>query len=330
MSACLSLVARLPRSRWFKKRVIMPLPTERYTFVLTRLRYLDAAVANISTYRPDGKTPEQITALIPAADTEFADLVGKYNARNTADGTLSTAYEAGHDKAVSVYACMKSCYRSDTNCTRSIVSLPKEDRTPEQTLVRMKAVANLWVNLPSVPGTTGPLTVGGTTAAAFANMAADLEVKIAAATLADAQYSGQLAEFHSKFDDWDSFVSAAAVQGRAVYPPGSPERAYIDRIPTEPSTQLPVQAVITSATNPSPGAVFLEFTAEHATSFQVWHKGPGEPVFVKVADVLLPGEYLAAGLEPGAHEYQIVGENSRGDGPASSPTTVNVAESAVA
>lgn len=89
MSACLSLVARLPQSRWFKQRVIMPLPTERYTFVLTRLRYLDAAVANISTYRPDGKTPEQIAALIPAADTEFADLVGKYNAQNTAGGALA-------------------------------------------------------------------------------------------------------------------------------------------------------------------------------------------------------------------------------------------------
>ena len=69
----------------------MPLPTERYTFVLTRLRYLDAAVENISTFRPDGKTPEQVTALIPAADTEFAGLVGKYNSRNTADGTMSTS-----------------------------------------------------------------------------------------------------------------------------------------------------------------------------------------------------------------------------------------------
>ena len=39
---------------------------------------------------------------------------------------------------------------------------------------------------------------------------------------------------------------------------------------------------------------------------------------------------LATGLEPGAHEYQIVGENSRGDDPASKPATENVAESAVA
>jgi len=308
----------------------MPLPQDRYIYVLTRLRYLNAAVANIPTFRPDGKTPTQIEELVPAANDEFADLVAKYNSRNTAEGTLTTSYEAGHDKAVSVYACAKSCYRSDTNCTQAILALPKSDRTPGETLVRMKALGQLWSTLPNVPGTSGPLVVGGTTAAAFGNMAADLEVKLAAATLADAVYAGQLAEFHTKFDDWNSFVGAAAVQGRAVYAPGTPERAFIDRIPTEPSTQSPEQAVITSATNPSPGAAFLEFTSEHATSFQVWHKGPGEPVFVKVADVLLPGEYLATGLEPGVHEYEIVGENSRGTGPASAPATVNVAEAAVA
>ncbi len=308
----------------------MPLPTDSYIFMLTRLRYLGAAAENIPTFHPDGKTTLQITELVPAAENEYTELSAKYNARNTAAGTLETTHEVTHAKTVSVYACMKSCYRTDTNCTRSIISLPKEDRTPERTLTRMRSLGGLWANLPNVPGTAGPLVVGGTTAALFSNMLADLDVKIAGASLADSQYSGRLAEFHAKLNGWNSFVSAAAIQGRALYAPGTPERAYIDRIPTEPSTQEPVQAVITSATSPAAGAVHLEFTAEHATSFQVWHKSPSDAQFHKVADVLLPGVYAATGLETGAHEYEIVSENSRGDGPASLPSTVNVAAVAVA
>jgi hypothetical protein len=40
--------------------------------------------------------------------------------------------------------------------------------------------------------------------------------------------------------------------------------------------------------------------------------------------------YAVAGLEPGAHEYEIVGVNSRGTGPASAPSTINVAAEAAA
>lgn len=308
----------------------MPLPIDTYTFVLTRLRYLSAAAQSISDFHPDGRTTEQITALVPAAENAFAELTLMYNARGTASGTLDTTHSAAHEKTVSVYACMKSCYRSDTNCTTSIISLPKADRTPERTLARMRALGSLWATLPNVPGTTGPLVVGGTTAALFSNMTADLDVKITASALADAQYSGSLAEFHNELDTWNSFVSAATTQGRALYPPGTPERAYIDAIPTAPSTQEPAQAVITIATSPAVGEVHLEFNAEHATTFEVWHKGPGQPAFVHVDDVLLPGVYDATGLEPGAHEYEIVGANSRGTGPASAPSTINVAAQAAA
>ena len=45
---------------------------------------------------------------------------------------------------------------------------------------------------------------------------------------------------------------------------------------------------------------------------------------------MLPGKYDTAGLAAGAQEYQIVGVNSRGEGAASVPGTVNVAAVAVA
>lgn len=115
----------------------------------------------------------------------------------------------------------------------------------------------------------------------------------------------------------DRFVTAALTQGRVLYGPDTPERAVLDGIPTAPSTQPPDQADIDLAESPDDGTVRLEFSAEHAASFKVFHKGPGDAVFTEVADVLLPGEYSAVGLSAGSHDYKIVGVNSRGEDPAS-------------
>lgn len=49
-----------------------------------------------------------------------------------------------------------------------------------------------------------------------------------------------------------------------------------------------------------------------------------------VEESIKPGVYDATGLPPGNHELQIVGENSRGEGPASVTTTVQVAAAAAA
>ena len=130
---------------------------------------------------------------------------------------------------------------------------------------------------------------------------------------------------NEKEEVYRKFIGGALTQGRAQFAEGTPARQVIDGIPTEPTAQAPAQAVITAATSPAIGAVHLTFTADHATSFQVWHKGPGEVVFAQVAEVLAPGVSDVTGLAAGAHEYQIVGENSRGDGAASLPGTVTVA-----
>ena len=130
--------------------------------------------------------------------------------------------------------------------------------------------------------------------------------------------------------DWENFLTAALAQGRANFPEGTEDRGYIDAIPTQPATQKPSQAEITLATSPAPQAVHLEFTAAHATSFLVLHKGPNESDFTQVADVLLPGIYDAVSLPPGNHEYKVIGENSRGDGDASPVASVLVALANVA
>ena len=108
------------------------------------------------------------------------------------------------------------------------------------------------------------------------------------------------------------------------------DRAYINAIPTEPSQQLPEQAEIIEIDSPLPGTAALSFIADRATSFSIWHKAPGASIFTEVGESLVPGEFVLGGLATGEHAFQVVGENSRGNGPASLPATIEVAAAAAA
>lgn len=297
---------------------------EQYNFTYTRLRYLEAAQLNIPDFHPDGKDVVYTSEQVLLASNAGPEFLLKFNAYNLAVGAVNAEAIEGHDAGVTVYGCMKSCYRKDATCTAAIVRLPKKDNTPDATLRRMQGLLACWSTLPNVPGTALPFAAGPWTQATFTTKTTLLENKIKAADRARSLYAGAIAELNGKDAEWDNFVTAALVQGRVLYPEGSVQRAYIDRIPTEPSQQVPEQAVIDDVTSPAAGEVHLEFSAVYATSFQVWHKGPGEAEFVKVADVLEPGIYDADELPAGVHEYQIVGENSRGTGPASVPASVTV------
>ena len=128
----------------------------------------------------------------------------------------------------------------------------------------------------------------------------------------------------------EDFISAALTQGRAQYPAGTPERALLEAVPTHPSTQKPGPATFSLSESKTEGAVHLQFDADSATSFQVWHKGPGEAQFAQAGDSLRPGDYVTFGLSAGPHEYKVVGVNSRGEGPASEVVSIRVAVAAVA
>ena len=300
------------------------LPLEEYIFVLSRLRYLSAAVTNISTFKPDGKPAAFYTDLPPLCEQAYSALLTPYNQANVAVSAMQAAWTTGHDTGVMVYACMKSCYRTDINQSASIRRLPKRDNTPDKTLARMRATTDLWTTLPNVPGTAGPLVVGEYTSGGFGSMTTDFSAKLNTAKLKDSTYAGALATFHEKLAGWNRLVSAAAAQGRALYKPGTPQRAIIDRIPTDPSTHLPVMAHITLADSPAAGTAHLLFSAEHATSFKVFRKGPGDADFVEVADVLRPGEYTDTDLATGAYLYAVAGVNSQGPGAWSAPAEVQV------
>jgi len=136
----------------------------------------------------------------------------------------------------------------------------------------------------------------------------------------------ELAEagLHTVENTMEDFNTSALIQGRGQFPEGSANREVIDAIPTQPATQLPGQALITAATSPGPGQAHLEFNAPHMTSGDVLHQAPGAPAFVKVADDLITKTYDATGLVAGAHGYKLIPRNSRGDGPESAVSTINV------
>jgi hypothetical protein len=296
-----------------------------FNHVSTRLRYLDAATATIPSFKPDGHDAAYIAQLVTGAAQSLQQFLAKYNANNAAAGVLAEKHQKCHDASVGVYACMKSCFRNDSGASASIRRQPKAGYNAQTTLTRMNALVDVWGTLPNVPATGAPFVSGELTCQAFADMATDLGAKMRAQRVADAQFAKDLRRFTEQNETWDAFVTAALVQGRSVYGEGTPDRAVIDRIPTQLATQLPGQTSISQAESPGNGAVHLVFTAEHATSFKVLHQGPEDEQFAQVADVLKPGEYTATGLPSGAHQYKVVGVNSRGEGPPSEVVTLNVA-----
>jgi len=306
--------------------------TETFDFHVTQLEYVKVAMVKITSpvFRPDAKPVAYVTTLLADAVTQRTAILAKLTDLNLARGDMEAVHETAHDACVSAYACMKSCYRNDHMVLSAVRRVVKQDQSVAETLARMAQLIQVWVKLPSVPGTEDPFVVGTLTYLGFVGLYDTLKAKVDAFTTANGDFSSQQDAFREFDLKIASFVTAALVQGRNIYKAGTAQRGYIDAIPTEPSTQAPDQAIITVAQSPDAGEVHLEFTAEHATSFQVWHKGPGESVFVLVAESLLPGEYDTAGLPAGAHEYQIVGVNSRGEGPVSLPGTVEVEAEAVA
>ncbi len=306
--------------------------TETFDFHVTQLEYVKVAMQKIiaPVFRPDAITVALVTTMLADAEDAQTAILAKLADLSIARGDLEVAHEAGHDGCVAAYACMKSCYRKDRKVLPAIRRVVKSDQTLRETLSRLKQLGQVWSKLPSVPGTSDPFVVGDLTYLGFIDLRDVLKTKVTTYTTANADFQSQVDAFREFDEEIASFVTASLVQGRATSKPGTPQRGYIDAIPTEQSAQPPVQAIITLAESPDVGEVHLEFNAERATSFQVWHKGPGDAQFTLVAETLLPGEYDTAGLSAGTHEYQIVGMNSRGEGPVSVPSTVNVAAEAVA
>ena len=216
----------------------------------------------------------------------------------------------------------------------TINSLLTEDRNTGETVTRIEGMSSLWAQLPNPPDSLTPFKAWDTMdKAAFDLYLIAIKGSVGPpvvvgtqAAKATAESAMELAEagLHTAENAMEDFNTSALIQGRGQFPAGTASREVIDAIPTQPATQLPGQAIITAATSPGAGQGHLEFDAPHMTSGDVLHKAPGAPAFVKVADDIIEKFYNATGLAPGAHEYKIIPRNSRGDGPESAVSTVNV------
>ena len=308
-----------------------------FNFELLRLRYLKSAMDAIAVFRPDGKTPADVATMIADATAPTGPRAGHESANATlqlAQGEYDEDIAQGHEACVQVYPIMKSRYRADPGSLSAINALPVTDQSAADTLTRLKGISVLWGKLPNPPGALTPFkawdTMGKTEFDAFITaIEGTVGPPVVIGTIAakaTAESGLQVAEgaLHTAEAALGDFATNALIQGRGQFPEGTANREVIDAIPTAPATQLPGTAVINVATSPAAGAAHLEYDAPHGTSWDVFRKGPGAAAFVKVASDVIVKSYDASGLPAGAHQFKVVGRNSRGDGPESAVSTVNV------
>ena len=306
-----------------------------FNFELLQLRYVKAGMDILASLRPDGKTPAEVQAMIDTAKTARTTYGTRKVTMDLARGEFIESVDAGHVACIQVYPILLSRYRNDSGSLSAINKLPVADQTPPQTIDRLKDTSTLWGGLPNPPGSLTPFKAWDTmdkaafdailTAIVGSSGPPVIAGTQAAVPLADQAFELAEGELNRQKAVMEEFTTAALIQGRAQYLPGTPERDVIDAIPVEPAQQLPGQVIINVATSPGAGLAHLEFNAPHMTSADVFRKGPGEADFVKVADDIITKTYDATGLAVGAHDFKVVGRNSRGDGPASAVSTVNVA-----
>lgn len=300
--------------------------TETYDFHILQLRYIREAMNNFANYRPDDWTVAAVDAFITGAKTVRTDFLTAKTDFDLAMGGRNSAVANLHDACVAVFGIMKTRYRKDVVSSEVIAKLPTVDKTPAETLRRAQAMSILWGKLPNPPGSATPFKAWDTMdKAAFDALLAALDTKLDTFTNETDDYEEAQGNLHKKDGEMEDYITAALAQGRYQFAEGTPQREVIDAIPSDPAQQSPAKATITAATSPAAGQAHLGFSAAHATSYDVLHKGPGDAAFAVVADDIIVTTCNATGLAAGAHEYKVVGRNSRGTGPESDVSTVNVA-----
>ncbi len=294
-------------------------------FTILQGQSVKSAMDQLPTFRPDGKTPANAQMLIDAVVTSQTTFLNRTMTLDLARGELQESVDALHVACTQVYPIMKATYRSDAGTLQAINRLPVSDRTARETLTRGEAIQALWTQLPNPPGSATPFKAWDTMGlVAFVALITSAKTKQNGMAAIDQEHQLAQGDLHEKTELLEDFVTTALIIGRAQFLPGTPEREVIDAIPTEPSQPTPGQAVITVATSPTAGTVHLEFAANHATSFDVFQKVPGDPDFILVAADIAETTYDATGLAAGSYEFKVVGKNSQGSGPESAASTIVV------
>jgi len=302
-----------------------------FDFAVVQLRYIKAAMDLIPNFRPDGKSPAMVQAVIDGTLSVREVYVTTLNALTGARATRRTSIETLHDWCVAFTAQGASRFRKDKAIKERFERLPVQDKTFQETMVRADAIVALWSGLPLVSQPSGPaaaFTFGmGTddvTLAEFTALRAAARAADEAIPVTDQTYQSAEATMHLTLADMEDFATAALSQGRSQFPEGSPQREIIEAVPESPSQSAPGKAVISSALVTTPGTVHLVYSAPGATTYDVLHRLAGETTWVPLAEDIIEKEFDATGLAAGVHEFAVLPHNSRGNGEQSDTAQVTV------
>ena len=295
-----------------------------FDFAVERVAYVKAATVEIPSFRPDGLDPAAVQALLDAAAAVRATYVTKKTAIDVARAARRDAVETLHDASVDFSAQARSRFRKNVPVMETLLRLPTDDRTMQETLVRGDATAALWTTLPQIGTPPADFTVGQGTETltrteyeALITEARDADEAIPGI---DQDFQSSEAGLHATLAELEDLATAALEQGRSQFDEGTPERAIIDAIPTEPGSSAPAAATFASVTVDGTNTVTVAgMAAPGATSFDVQLLAPGETEFAD--QVNAPGPDVSFGplLTVGSWLVRIAGRNSQGLGPWSAP-----------
>lgn len=299
---------------------------EMYDFSVTQVRYIKAAMDQIAAFHPDNLTTVDVAAMTPNPDPIRANYITKQTAAGAARSARMDGAAGVHDICTDFRAQARSVYRKNPTVQEQLDRIELHDKTFSQCATRGDQTSAVWATLPNV----------GTPPAAFKVLRdgvsvqkSDLDTLLTNARVADVALPGldqlfQKAEgdLHVKHAALDDFVTAALAQGRSAYTVGTTERDIIDAIPTLPAAHAPAKAVITSMTFEG-GGLTVAYDADHATTFRLLAKTPGQTEYAIVADDRIEKSFTLSVDSHGDWFFKVIGINSRGEGPESDEATVN-------
>jgi hypothetical protein len=298
--------------------------SDDFKFHLGQVEKIKLLMEDLPAFRPDGRTPLQIQALVTAAETVYRTFREADIDLNLAQGRFEDALTQGHQICLQVYPIMKSRYRGDPQTVERILQLPVRDQTPPETETRLAAIVVLWASMPLPPEALTPFVAWeGMGLVQFSVFLTNLRAEILAQPGNDQIFQAAEAALGNMTAQLADVATAALIQGRAQFPDGTASREAIDSIPVLPASKRPGQAVV-QASSPAAGEVRVDYHAPHGTSFDVWRKGPGDAALILVADGRWERNYSATNLPAGGYEFQVIARNSRGEGEGSAVVTVVV------
>ena len=305
---------------------------ESFDFELGRTGSFLAAMNQIATFRPDGRTPVMVGTMYGAADGVRTAYIGANVSATQTSGAVDVAWAEVHDASVRVTGAMRSLYRKDAASLRMIDSLPTQDQSREEIKKRADLLSATWAKLPlppppyPVPPGPGPHYVepyAGMTMLVYLGLVASARSLESTVPIVVSEFEKQEGLLHEEEVILRDFNVAARSQGLAQFTEGW-EREVIEAIPTEPPSLPPSKGEIASVEAPGGPLIQVRVTSARASKFRLEGKGPGALVFSVLVEswptVRIPCTLPAVG----AWTLRVRGENAKGEGEWSDEFEVTV------